>query len=144
MKILKILTEEKKTPTKKIDTVKGWIPLSKDYDPDPSHLSPISFPVSRIIISYPLTTEAVVEGEVETVKDLIELTRWGYREVYRIEEETTEKPAQRLCDEVPGCTLLNRNRTSGEFGIWGHVMEDLVVHTWEIYDDGTVRLGVDS
>jgi hypothetical protein len=44
--------------------------------------------------------------------------------------------------------LINRNKTNGKFGIWGHDIGDLVLHTVEIFKapDGkfTAVLGIDS
>ncbi len=62
-----------------------------------------------------------------------------YHNIYEIEEQTTDKSPALLSG------WLNRNETNGAYGIYGHMIEDLLLHTlW--YDPSTrvVRLGVDS
>jgi hypothetical protein len=45
-------------------------------------------------------------------------------------------------------TLQNRNETNGTFGIWGHDLDDLVLHTLRIREEAAgetyVYLGIDS
>lgn len=40
--------------------------------------------------------------------------------------------------------MLNRETTTGPHGIWGHSLEDLVLHTVEQVEDDLFALGVDS
>jgi len=47
-----------------------------------------------------------------------------YQEIYAKEEQTTKAPIIPL-EERKG--LINRNKTNGEYGIWGHDLGDLVL-----------------
>jgi hypothetical protein len=62
-----------------------------------------------------------------------------YKWIYKVEKQTTRKPIK----NIPG--LLNRDRTNGYFGIWGHCLGDLDLHT-VTYDPDTkmCKLGIDS
>ncbi len=68
-----------------------------------------------------------------------------YRKVYE-EEEKTSKIAVIPPEQRQG--VANRNETNGKYGIWGHDLGDLDLHTIEISRgaDGTVlaHLGIDS
>jgi hypothetical protein len=68
-----------------------------------------------------------------------------YKQVYEEEARTSKVPVIPP-DQRKG--LINRNQTAGKYGIWGHDLEDLVLHEIEIsrMPDGTVRadLGIDS
>jgi hypothetical protein len=68
-----------------------------------------------------------------------------YKRVYE-EEEQTSKIAVIPLEQRKG--LINRNETNGKYGIWGHDLSDLDLHTIEISRgaDGTVLayLGIDS
>lgn len=98
----------------------SYIFPSKKYRRRPSKTfkDPINFPVSKIIVE-------------------------GYQQVYEIEEMSLTEPSSRLCDIVPGCSLINRNETDGVFKIWGHALEDLAIGGVWIYENG-VKLNVDS
>ena len=79
-------------------------------------------------ITYPLTVPArVVLTWNENRYDLAAQICNEYRRIYKEEEETSENKEQRMCDENPECTLINRNRTSGKYGIWGHHIGDLCI-----------------
>mmetsp|Transcript_8971 Transcript_8971/g.12347 ORF Transcript_8971/g.12347 Transcript_8971/m.12347 type:complete len:161 (-) Transcript_8971:99-581(-) len=71
-----------------------------------------------------------------------------YRRIYDEEKETSELPEEKVCDRNPNSTLLNRAQTNGKYGIWGHGLEDLVLHTIERYTEKNgipvYSLGVDS
>jgi len=75
----------------------------------------------EIVFDYPLSQEAVLKFKSEngfTRKDFLVAVRDGYRQIYREEDE--------VCGEtgsVPG--LLNRDKSNGPHGIWGHVIGDL-------------------
>ena len=50
-----------------------------------------------------------------------------------------------MAERNPGCFLINRAATDGTYGIWGHDLGDLVLHT--IYyapTSGEICLGIDS
>lgn len=79
-------------------------------------------------ITYPLSKPARViltwnENRYELAKQICD----EYRRIYKEEDETTSNSPARICDENPDSTLINRNRTSGKYGIWGHSIDDLVI-----------------
>lgn len=72
-----------------------------------------------------------------TRKALAEIIANTYREIYDDEKDsTTVTPGN-----VPG--MLNRNRTNGRYGIWGHDIGDLILHSAHVYAD-VVAVGLDS
>lgn len=81
----------------------------------------------KILITYPLGVLAVVDVEgVESRDQLIKEIVEAYHEVYRLEEDSTQKIG------------------TGIFRIWGHSLGDLVLHTINIYEQGIITLGIDS
>jgi len=98
------------------------------------------------VIDYPVSTE--VEFEVELahcVNDMIDAICKKYKEIYKEEEETStikEAPVG-MC--ASGIYLMNRKRTNGKYGIWGHVIEDLYLDRLELDTENKVLiLGVES
>lgn len=123
----------------------GYILPVDEYKPSERYNKKLKIPVSKIIIKYPLSNKAEITiSGVKTMNDLLSDIVKGYQEVYRMEEESTEKEASRMCDEIPGCPLINRGRTNGMFGIWGHFIDDLAIHTVCLHKNGYVTIGVDS
>ncbi len=68
-----------------------------------------------------------------------------YKRIYE-EEAQTSKTAVIPLEQRKG--LVNRNKTDGKYGIWGHDLSDLDLHTIEVSRraDGTLLayLGIDS
>lgn len=86
----------------------------------------IDKPTIRILIEYPLEKSVVFEckaknGQNFTRGDFAEAVRTIYKRVYDEENSTT--------NIEPGFipNMLNRNTTNGKYGIWGHVIEDLIL-----------------
>jgi hypothetical protein len=127
----------------------------KDHEKSITHLrNPeeivIPFDHATLVIDYPLTTPASISLDAPihegfTRVELIKQIHESYVHVYEAEEETamlkTVPPAERK-------TTLNRNRTDGVYGIWGHDLTDLVVTAarWTRKTDGsvTIELHVES
>ncbi len=95
----------------------------------------------NIIISYPLETPATfshtsVSDKGFTRRQLAEIIAKDYKQVYDEEEQTTNNEG-----------MLNRN-TGGKHGIYGHDLDDLMLHTAHVKKDleGNVNitLEVDS
>jgi len=101
------------------------------------------FSKATLIIDYPLTSKATFElstdGKGLTRKQLIMLISQKYHEVYDEEEATatikTIPPKERG-------QLLNRNKTDGKYGIYGHDITDLDLDWVEITEgtDGKIYL----
>lgn len=105
----------------------------------------------RIILDYPLTNPSslivipAADDKGFTRKQLVVMISEKYHAVYDEEERTaTIKTTPR--EKRKG--LINRNRTNGIHGIWGHDLGDLVLHTIVVKKaaDGTTELalGIDS
>jgi len=102
---------------------KGIYTLKIDY--------PLSIPFKVKINSKGMTREQVIQ---EVVK--------RYKQVYR-EEDKSSKIKPLLRKDGGNAPLLNRQQTDGKYGIWGHVLSDLILHT--LYIRGkTLTVGVDS
>ena len=84
--------------------------------------------VRNLEISYPLSTPAVKEIRFSTLYELIDEIRRVYIEIYDEERKTTT-------DYQESASLLNRGKSNGRYGIWGHDMEDLVIEMIEIKDN---------
>ncbi len=104
---------------------------------------PASVPaaVYTFVYTYPLSTPAKFEHKISpemSVNDILSLGHKDYHRIYAVEESSTGKVGN-----IPG--MLNRQTSSGIYGIWGHSIDDLcfvevVVDTEEL----TVKFGVDS
>jgi hypothetical protein len=103
-----------------------------------------------VVLDYPLRKEfgfpiSASSSKGFTRAELVRKIADLYKKVYE-EEERTSKIAVIPMEQRK--RLINRNETNGKYGIWGHDLDDLVLHTIEISRtaDGTVRaqLGIDS
>lgn len=81
-------------------------------------------------ITYPLTNPFVCElnsgNKGLTRRQVIEFVIKCYKQIYKEEDKSTKVKT----GLVPG--LYNRNETNGKYGIWGHDMSDLMLHTLEV------------
>jgi hypothetical protein len=88
----------------------------------------IRYPLSRPArFCYDITVE---DSNPLTVGHLLYIYTLAYQMVYALEEEEEGDPGH-----IPG--MLNRSKSDGPFGIWGHDIEDLVYNggsTIEVYD----------
>ena len=96
----------------------------------------------RVEYTYPLSKRTVMffNADNETGFTRAELARKvceGYQKIYQIEEEAVGNPGN-----LPG--MLNRATSEGPYGIWGHDIQDLVLHTVRQIDGNLFGLGVDS
>jgi hypothetical protein len=112
-------------------------------------------PTIRVKYSYPFSTHGPTALEEqcgawifeEHAPNGVNFTRAGliraiaarYRKIYE-EEEDSSPVAPSL---IPG--MLNRAPTEGRYGIWGHVLSDLALHS-VVLDEATglYCLGIDS
>ncbi|KAG5177279.1 hypothetical protein JKP88DRAFT_332877 [Tribonema minus] len=74
-----------------------------------------------------------------TRRGLVKRISDTYHQVFYRDEERTQSRS-------PPCSgfLINRGFSDGKYGIWGHVLGDLVLHTVSRDKDGTYGLGIDS
>lgn len=90
----------------------------------------------NVIVDYPLSKPAVRPIRFSTLYELIDEIRRVYIEIYDEEEKTTSTYQE-------SATLLNRGRTNGVHGIWGHDIRDLWIEGIEI-GDNEVKLWIGS
>lgn len=94
----------------------------------------------NIKFEYPLTnpvTLSFVNPGGFTRFDFFRCVYEGYLNIYKEEESADEDPGM-----VPG--MLNRARSDGPHGIWGHVIEDLFLEGVEDKGDGNFELFIGS
>lgn len=117
----------------------------------------IDKPSIEVMFNYPLEHEHILtifppDGESNfTRAGLAKAISLKYQEIYQEENESTaiipESCAERSLREEGGggILLLNRVTTNGKWGIWGHVLEDLDLHSvWYDEEAGYYSLGIDS
>ena len=95
-----------------------------------------------LTIDYPLSTPAIIDVVTDikgmTRENFVDLVTRCYREIYEAEANTSSvEPTN-----IPG--MLNRVSTNGDYGIWGHDLSDLALHTLYVKDEKYLTLGVDS
>jgi len=103
----------------------------------------------KLELNYPLSQSFFFEFENEngfTIHDLIKLTRITYRQIYAEENETSQLKVLPMGERIiKQRGLLNRNKTNGKYGIYGHDINDLIIVTM-YYNPNTctVKPGIDS
>lgn len=95
-----------------------------------------------IVFDYPLEnkTQRKFEGPL-TSRELYNKVMAVYAAIYEEEERTSTIPVIPLNERKP---IINRNRTNGVYGLWGHDLGDLWVMGTSVHTDGLYYLGVDS
>ena len=78
-----------------------------------------------LTITYPLTTPFKIEFNTKKKalnrKEVVNYIVECYKNIYKIEDGGKKVPM------IPG--MYNRITTKGQFGIWGHCLSDLMLHT---------------
>jgi len=94
----------------------------------------------RVRFTYPLDKPVIAEfTQAEwTVQKFIDAVCAHYQQIYREESATTKNPVARAWP------LVNRNQTTGKYGIWGHDIEDLVLIGFSKGSDGVFDLVLES
>lgn len=92
-------------------------------------------------IDYPLHEPFIEKRVLDKSMTREEVVAWivdRYHFIYDVENETSKIKS----DLIPG--MHNRNTTDGKYGIWGHELGDLLLHTIFIDENNEITLGVDS
>ena len=80
-----------------------------------------------LVITYPLNNPSHnlidVGGKGMTRRELVNFIVKCYKKIYRDED----KAIGRKTKNIPG--MLNRQTSDGPYGIWGHDLGDLILHT---------------
>lgn len=94
-----------------------------------------------LIIDYPLRhayRKPFTIKKPMTRRDIIKLIVKSYRYIYKEEKRTSEIEVGYLPN------TYNRNTTNGRFGVWGHVLGDLLLNRVYVNDAYEITLSVDS
>jgi hypothetical protein len=99
-------------------------------------------------IDYPLTNsyQEKLDSCTYTLVEIASIICLTYQKIYKEEKESTQLPVESIASRTNGSSgLINRARTNGKYGIYGHCLDDLLLHTI-IYDKemNLITLGVDS
>ncbi len=97
--------------------------------------------IIQVLITYPLskpTTLTIHRDSAIDVKTFITAVASMYRAIYADEARSTRV----MEGTVPG--MLNRNKTDGKYGIWGHGIDDLFLEGAERKADGVWHLHIVS
>jgi hypothetical protein len=141
--------DDRPSPYVSIANPEGDIGLMRDADE-----RVVDAPTIRVLYKYPLTTtgptpeeeeaggwifeETAPNGKFFTRADLARAVAARYGAIYDEEAGTTTvEPGY-----IPG--MINRNRTNGRYGIWGHTISDLALRAVERDPaTGVFTLGID-
>jgi len=85
-----------------------------------------------LIVDYPVTDEYKVKVKVPkkgiTRQKLMDISAKAYHQIYKYVNEG----------------IYANGNDSNKYGIWGHSMGDLTIHTFHILENNIIKLGVDS
>lgn len=109
----------------------------------------------NVIIDYPLNDQYTFEitpsnGKTYfTREDLIRKIAELYQTIYKEENESSTLPEESMRERAKKegeiCSLLNRAHTNGKYGIYGHVLGDLVIEGIEyIPSKNVIELAIGS
>lgn len=112
----------------------------------------IDKPSIRVEFNYPLRDEHIIElfpcdGKKHFTRGTLAQTiALKYQQIYREEDESTQLKVETVYERTNGAfALVNRAETNGVWGIWGHVLGDLDLHTVSYDEEKDVyTLGIDS
>jgi hypothetical protein len=104
----------------------------------------IPFPKATLVIEFPLTHPALIAINAAlpqgfTRGELVRTICDEYAHIYAAEEGTALNTEASVEERGP---RLERNRTDGAYGIWGHRLDDLVLRSarWVKQSNGDVRV----
>jgi len=122
---------EKPSPERKYHTQEDYDRYKKEMDENPpEEVLDIKPGIYMLEVSYPLNEYYVVDVAVPkkgiTRQELMDIAAAAYHHIYSF-----------VKDEYDGTDEWNK------YGIWGHGMGDLTIHTFYI-DSNKITLGVDS
>ncbi len=113
-------------------TREGALAGEKDYQPPMVEtLAGMPAGAYTFVYDYPLSREARIFHDVTGIIsniDLLLLARKDYEDIYAAEEAAAGNPGH-----IPG--MLNRSKSEGPFGIWGHDFSDLFFEGVDIDTD---------
>jgi len=120
------------------------MPVSKEYSKKYKMVKPDERVIRKenivIVYNYPLDLAVDFPHKRKggwTRKALFAAIQKDYAKIYRDEDKAVGPTGH-----VPG--MLNRDRSDGPYGIWGHDIGDLVVEGVTVSDKGKVTLRIGS
>lgn len=97
-----------------------------------------------LYLNYPFSVVVKDTVKFKSLHELISEIRRVYKEAYMLEATTSQKKAMPMYEEDPNSNLINRNKTNGVIGIWGHDIGDLVIESITLYEGNIIRVGIGS
>lgn len=128
-----------------------WMKEDGEYDKEIAANKPgdVILPANKaytLIIDYPLSTEAKIMLKTGkkgmTRSQFVNKVCKAYRAIYASEDRTSSRKA-RLGKDGGAAPMFNREQSDGRWGIWGHVIGDLVLCSATV-KGSKIELGVDS
>lgn len=100
--------------------------------------------VGELYLCYPFSVVLKETVKFSSLHELISEIRRTYQAAYELEKTTSMKKAMPMYEEDPNSPFMNRNRTNGVIGIWGHDIGDLCIESITLYEGNLVRVGIGS
>ncbi len=100
--------------------------------------------IGELYLCYPFSVVIKENIKFSSLHELISEIRRTYQAAYALEKETSSKKAMMICEEDPNSPLMNRNKTNGVVGIWGHDISNLCIESITLYESNLVRVGIGS
>lgn len=113
--------------------VASYLPDEVILDSDTKYTLKIDYPLTN-----PYLGEFITGKNGMTRQEFVDLACKTYQEIYNTEDEDVKMKTP----NIPG--MYNRSTSNGRFGIWGHDIEDLTIHTLYVDENNVLTLGVDS
>lgn len=99
----------------------------------------------ELIIDYPLKRPftKIITGPKD-LQQIVDIIVESYRKIYEIERKTSKLKEETIKSRTKGASrIINRAETDGKYGILGHVLGDLDMHSIYV-GGGKIYVGVDS
>lgn len=112
--------------------------MIKDLNPEEEILPAGEY---HLVINYPLSRsykESITFSNPVKRKEIAEIIVNAYNKIYKVEDKTSK----RSISHIPG--MLNRVHTDGDYGIWGHDLGDLYLHSIYVDENNVITCSVDS
>jgi hypothetical protein len=132
----------------------GYIPIANPIDDIRKLKKPTNITIPKgeidVLFEYPLTNKVIKTFYADTTDGftkagLINMICDFYEEIYDEEEKTTTTKSGNIPNMIKKIINFFRNITDGRYGIWGHDITDLYLHTIRYDPDYDFYiLGIDS
>lgn len=125
--------------------IASWFEDEGKYEWEDMEEIVIPYPKTTIVFSYPLKSEFRFEFQSDnpdgfTRKNLVDSICRKYREIYDEENASLTVSPPTVEERMNKGGLINREKTDGTYGIWGHDLGDLVLEGIRFYPKENVVL----